>query len=272
MKTKILGTLAIVLGVFLCVGVASAADADLLQPASDITYNENVDINGSLNVDSLRVGTAGLGGVTFFNGTVLNEGTNPFTVGDDMRVDGEIYRIQKGDDPIKISDNVVPTLTNTNDFGSSSNRWNNIYAKDGDYSGDISVSGDVDGVDISEENAVWYSTQAYTSLSIPSDNPKESKILTGLAWMPLCNDPDDTIGGLHGQTGKIINLPSNFYTNSSTYSVVATSPFQVGAETATFSRISILNRDDNFSIFATCDGNDGASVTESKIPWIAVGY
>ncbi len=141
MKTKLTGMLTIILGVFLCAGVVAASDVTTLQPASDIIYNENVDINGSLNTDSLRVGTAGLGGVTFFNGSVLNEGaTDPFTVADDMRVDGEIWRGVKGGDPIKISDNVIPTITNTNDFGSSANRWNKLYAKNADFNGDVNFN------------------------------------------------------------------------------------------------------------------------------------
>ena len=81
MKTKLLGAIAIFTGLFLCVGFVSASDADVLQPAGATT-----------SLESLRVGVAGQGGVTFFNGTVLNEGSDPFTVGDDMRVDGRVYR------------------------------------------------------------------------------------------------------------------------------------------------------------------------------------
>ncbi len=69
------------LGIFALVGIASASTADVLQPASATT-----------NMESLRVGVAGQGGVTFFNGTVLNEGDDPFTVGDDVRIDGGIWR------------------------------------------------------------------------------------------------------------------------------------------------------------------------------------
>jgi len=127
MKTKLLGSLAIVLGVFLFAGVAVASTTDVLQPAGATT-----------SLESLRVGVAGQGGVTFFNGTVLNEGTDPFTVGDDMRIDGEIWRVEKGGaNPIKISDHVIPTATNTNNFGTSANRWKNVYTKDISFSGDI---------------------------------------------------------------------------------------------------------------------------------------
>lgn len=71
----------------------------------------------------VRIGQQGTGGVTFFNGTIVNEtttngGDNPITVGDQLRVDGTIYRGAKsgkaGDAlPVKIDDNaqVVGSLT-----------------------------------------------------------------------------------------------------------------------------------------------------------------
>ena len=147
--------LGIMLGVLLFAGGAFAADANMLQPASDIVYNENVDINGSLDTDSLRVGTPGLGGVTFFNGTVLNEGADPFTVGDDMRVDGEIFRIASNDgNPVKFNDSIriAGTIYPYDDASSLSNlgvsdlRWNDIYysnkllGKDADFSGSVDIA------------------------------------------------------------------------------------------------------------------------------------
>ena len=51
-----------------------------------------------MTADWLRVGAQGEGGVTFFNGTIINEttGTNdadmPVTFGDNVRIDGRVYR------------------------------------------------------------------------------------------------------------------------------------------------------------------------------------
>ena len=52
---------------------------------------------GSLSVDSLHVGSQGVGGVTYFNGTIVNSTTtnnldNPVTFGDNVRIDGRVYR------------------------------------------------------------------------------------------------------------------------------------------------------------------------------------
>ena len=143
--------LSVLLGVFLFAGVAAASDADVLQPASTITYNEDLTVNGTGTFNSVKIGKQGEGGVTFFQGTIINTTTgeggndNPVTFGDNVRIDGEIYRIQKGEDPIKISDNVIPTLTNVNNFGSSSNRWNNIYGKNINLSNNLYVAGVITG-------------------------------------------------------------------------------------------------------------------------------
>lgn len=55
-------------------------------------------IDDTLQVNSLKVGQQGMGGVTFFNGTIVNETTgdndadNPVTFGDNVRIDGRVYR------------------------------------------------------------------------------------------------------------------------------------------------------------------------------------
>lgn len=55
-------------------------------------------IDDALQVNSLKVGQQGVGGVTYFNGTIVNETTgdndanNPVTFGDDVRIDGRVYR------------------------------------------------------------------------------------------------------------------------------------------------------------------------------------
>ena len=139
MSLALVGTLALA-------GIASAATpADTLQPATTITYNEELIVNNTIRVNSAYIGSteAGVGGVTFFNGTMINNSvdedgnsTIPLTIGDDLRVDGEIYRTERGgaDSPLKVSDTIIPTMDNTNDFGSSSNQW-----KDGYFAGALAV-------------------------------------------------------------------------------------------------------------------------------------
>lgn len=126
-------TLMLIFGTLVVISaVALASDTDMLQPASTITYNEDLTVNGTGRFNSVQIGAEGVGGVTYFNGTIVNVGeTVPVTFGDDVRIDGEIWRGTSkgvGDGmPIKVSDTMVPTLDDINDLGWPQQRWQNIY-------------------------------------------------------------------------------------------------------------------------------------------------
>lgn len=110
MKTliKVLGISIMTLGMLVVADVASASVAETLQPTSTITYSEPVTISETLTVakpgyfrQGVHIGSteADVGGVTYFNGTIVNaaldssgDDTIPVTFGDDVRVDGRLYR------------------------------------------------------------------------------------------------------------------------------------------------------------------------------------
>ena len=90
---KVILSLGIVFGVFIALGQVQASPTENIQPASDIIYNETV------RFPSIYVGSQGIGGVTFFNGTIINNTTDvdtgaeiPVTFGDDVRIDGVLVR------------------------------------------------------------------------------------------------------------------------------------------------------------------------------------
>ena len=103
--------------------VALASTAETLQPASVQTIDDELVVNNVARFNSIYVGSQGEGGVTAFNGTVINNTTDddgnsvPVTVGDDLRVDGRIYRgatAGTSDDmPFIINDNAQVTGTLT---------------------------------------------------------------------------------------------------------------------------------------------------------------
>lgn len=137
-------------GVFAISGAVFASQAELLQPAEEVTYNEDLRVNGTGRFSSVYIGEQGIGGVTFFNGTIVNSTTNdgadnPVTFGDGVRIDGEIWRTEKGgDNPLKISDHVMPTLHDTNDMGIEGHAWRNMYYSDTLHGGSADLSGDLD--------------------------------------------------------------------------------------------------------------------------------
>jgi len=138
MKTwqKISTLLGVGLGVFVLVGLASAATSDILQPASTagrpaatVTIEEEMVVNSTGRFNSIYVGKQDTGGVTFFNGTIVNNTTesgtgNPITFGDDIRVDGAIWRSTANDggtSPVKIYDDLTVNGNITGNFIYSDN-------------------------------------------------------------------------------------------------------------------------------------------------------
>jgi len=142
-------------GTLALAGVASAATADNIQPASTITYNEKLQVNGDLEATGtisfpagVHIGaTDGTGGVTYFNGSIVNdsEGSVPVTFADDVRIDGTIYRTEAGgDNALKVSDSIIPTVDDTYSLGSSSYQFDNAYFGGNVVTGgNVTTSGDV---------------------------------------------------------------------------------------------------------------------------------
>ena len=146
-----LGLILVVFGVLVFAGVVSAASSTDLQPASTITYNEAVKINSTLTVskagyftEGVHIGStaAGVGGVTYFNGTIVNASvdssggnTIPVTFGDDVRIDGQIYRTEVGgSNNLKLADTIQPQANNTYSLGTSA-----LQMKDGYFAGALTV-------------------------------------------------------------------------------------------------------------------------------------
>ncbi|OGY85352.1 MAG: hypothetical protein A3F54_02985 [Candidatus Kerfeldbacteria bacterium RIFCSPHIGHO2_12_FULL_48_17] len=84
----------------------------------NIVFNNDTTFEGVTNVfkNGITIGQQGTGGVTFFNGTIVNSTVNddgssiPVTFGDDVRVDGAISRGDGSDDeelPVKFGDDVL---------------------------------------------------------------------------------------------------------------------------------------------------------------------
>ncbi|MFH1598528.1 MAG: hypothetical protein ABIB97_05720 [Patescibacteria group bacterium] len=84
-----------------------------------IVYAASFTGEGTVPFDSIRIGQQGVGGVTFFNGTIVNETTaegdidNPVTFGDNVRIDGRVFRgAAAGTDdemPFIVNDNMEVT-------------------------------------------------------------------------------------------------------------------------------------------------------------------
>lgn len=117
MKPSLLRTVFVTIVAFFAIsGIAWAAQLRSITSRLGGATGDYFDLNGTLLVDSIKVGSQGVGGVTYFNGSIVNSTTdsnnadNPITFGDNVRIDGEIWRGSTkgpGDNfPIKLNDDV----------------------------------------------------------------------------------------------------------------------------------------------------------------------
>lgn len=93
----------------------------------------------------VKIGEQSTGGITQFNGTIINNTTDtngndqPVTVGDKLRVDDYIYRVEVGGTyPLKIADSMVPYRSASYSLGTSTYQWKDLY-----LSGDATIHGGV---------------------------------------------------------------------------------------------------------------------------------
>lgn len=180
---KVLFLVATFFSVFCFADIALASQTELIQPAAPaeaITYNEDLTVNGTGRFDSIYIGKQGVGGVTFFNGTIVNSTTdngadNPVTFGDGVRIDGAIWRGPSkgtGDgQALKIADSIYPALSGANDFGSAEFLWNNGF-----FSGDVSVGNIIGSNVVGEDNIV---NSSISNSKISNNAVNSAKIKNG---------------------------------------------------------------------------------------------
>lgn len=134
---------------------------------SSLQVDNNANIDGNLTVDgTLNAGTFSVGALT---------GTSQILTGN-LTVNGNTDLGDSSSDTLTITarfdSSLVPSVTTTNDLGSGSLRWRDLYARDidarnGTFSGNITITGTVDGIDVSARDAVLTSTTTTANNALP---------------------------------------------------------------------------------------------------------
>ena len=132
-----------------------------------LQIDSNANIDGNLTVDgTLNAGTFSVGALT---------GASQVLSGN-LTVNGNTDLGDSSTDTItataRFDSSLVPSVTTTNDLGSSSLRWRDLYARDidgrnGTFTGNITITGTVDGIDVSARDAVLTSTTTTANAALP---------------------------------------------------------------------------------------------------------
>ena len=164
------------------------------------------------------------GGVTFFNGTIINasKGNFPVTFGDDVRIDGMIWRDQKGtatdNRPVLFGDSVSPAIDDANLLGESGKRWKEIYISDRVYGENIIFEDNLSVTNTPTENYylgyagnsqfAWMNVADHDTLSGLACSDGQIAVYDSATTSWTCANDSDTLDGLtclDGQTA-VYNL------------------------------------------------------------------
>jgi len=228
MKRILTISLTVFFSTVLCVGVVYAASLRNITTTLNGADGDTFQLDGTLTVKSLKIGQQSIGGVTFFNGTVINNTTNaagtdnPVTFGDNVRIDGTIYRGTTpgtGDNqPVKINDDarIYGNLTldgslNISDnqtltLGSSSVADFSNATIQGFSSDDLS-----DGSHLTKDNAAATLTADWVNTAYPwsANEIADATRMVPVSLSSLYTDADSTPAAITGATVPALNYTAN---------------------------------------------------------------
>ena len=125
--------------------------SETLAVTGNTTLTGTLDVDGNTDLDDVAIsGNLTVGGTTTLTGN-LSGGNAAFT--GTLSANGAasfIGDVDLGDttsDTVtfvgRVDSSIVPSITDTSSLGSSSLRWATVYAKDGDFSGNITLGGNI---------------------------------------------------------------------------------------------------------------------------------
>lgn len=207
----------LLVGVILAVG-AALVGYNLSSAAThteEETFQNNTFFESVTNwfQKGIKIGQQNTGGVTFFNGTIVNSTTksgkdNPVTVGDNLRVDGAIWRTEEGgSNPLKVADTMVPNKDGVYSLGSSSLKFKNAYFSGAVKLGSIDGDGVITGDNISESAAL-----NVASLNTTGDITQERAANGAVKLAFLYNANTRVIDNSFGGTVSVVRNGSGDYT------------------------------------------------------------
>lgn len=132
---------------------------------SAIALTTSIVYAAGFTTDWLKVGKQGTGGVTYFNGTIINETTgtggidNPVTFGDNVRIDGRVYR-----GAIAGTGDTMPFIVNDNMeiAGNLTVAGNIIYDNSASGLSAATVKGAIDEIGTSLANKIYNGSEEST--------------------------------------------------------------------------------------------------------------
>jgi len=231
----------------------------------DVDGNTDLDdvaISGNLTVGGTTTLTGNLsGGNAAFTGTISANGAASF-IGD----------VDLGDtttDTVtfvgRVDSSIVPSITETSSLGSSSLRWATVYAKDGDFSGNITLGGNITIGDADTDSITVNAD--LTSNLIPNADSTYNIGSISRKWATVYADTINTASVTGATTFGIGNLSfsGNSVSNTVTNENITLDPLGTGTVVVPSLRLGTFTV--NQVLFTDASGNitSNSNLTQSGV-------
>jgi len=220
MKKTITILVVIVASIALTAGIVRAASEYNITRTLGGASGDYFTLDGTLSVGALKVGAQSVGGVTFFNGSIVNNTTNvagadnPVTFGDNVRIDGRVWRgatAGTGDTmPFIVNDN-MEVKGNFSVEGSLTVASDQIVDVTGATVSGLSTEDLADGATLTKSDTAATLTADWVNTAYPW-SADEVADTARMAFIPLSGfytDANGTPAAITGATVPALNYTAN---------------------------------------------------------------
>jgi len=247
--------------------------SETLAVTGNTTLTGTLDVDGNTDLDDVAIsGNLTVGGTTTLTGN-LSGGNAAFT--GTLSANGAasfIGDVDLGDtttDTVtfvgRVDSSIVPSITETSSLGSSSLRWATVYAKDGDFSGNITLGGNITIGDADTDSITVNAD--LTSNLIPNADSTYNIGSISRKWATVYADTINTASVTGATTFGIGNLSfsGNSVSNTVTNENITLDPLGTGTVVVPSLRLGTFTV--NQVLFTDASGNitSNSNLTQSGV-------
>ena len=234
--------------------------SETLAVTGNTTLTGTLDVDGNTTLDAVAISeTLAVTGATTLSGALTGTSlslTGALTVGGTTTLNGAVDIGDSSSDTVtitgRVDSSIVPSATETNSLGSSTLRWDTIFAKDGNFSGDITLGGNITVGDADTDSITINAD--LTSHLIPDADSTYNIGSVAKKWSTVYADTVNasTLAGATSFAIGNLSFSGNSISNTLTNQNITLDPQGTGRVVA--ARLSVSNIGNNEVLFATTSG------------------
>lgn len=234
--------------------------SETLAVTGNTSLTGTLDVDGNTTLDAVAISeTLAVTGATTLTGALGGTSatlTGALTVGGATALNGSLDIGDTSSDTVtftaRVDSSIVPSATETNNLGSSTLRWGSVYATDGDFSGNITLGGNITVGD-GDSDSITINADLTSHLIPNADSTYNIGSLTK-KWATVYADTINasTLAGATNFEIGNLSFGGNSISNTVTNQHITLDP--QGSGRVVVPRLSVSNVGNNEVLFVTVSG------------------